>query len=222
MQDRIRIVLPRSHVPVIHPTLFFDDMAGTAQYTVTGDGSGYSAVYTTAAPYVGTKCLQLATQPTSPASGEKVAASKYLWAPPTKLIRLQLIFAHYTGGNCWFYVRTYYYTGSTIYAPEIAFERSSGTVYYAATVAGTYTDTGLTWTVTSLSWNHLNLTFNLDTGRFHTLVVNANHADMRSISLPSSASSTTQRLHLILEIENQAAAQSKLNVDQILLTADNP
>lgn len=223
MQERRPVSYPLSRVPLMYPSIFWDDCEGTFNYVVTADGADYVAAYATAAAYVGTKGMHLKTRITNPANGDLVTIYKKLPLPPTGLVRLRI---HHmnpdTTPTYFWYLYLYYFDGTNYYAPELCFDASDEKVYYAATVRANYTDTTLIWNKLQYTWNVVDWSIDLSAHTFHTLRVNDSIVDMSTISLPSAANASVPRLQFYIEIATVGAVITPAYFDQILITAENP
>jgi hypothetical protein len=223
MQDRRLLTIPTCQVPIIHPTLFYDNGDGTFSWVVAGDGSGYGAVYTNSAPFVGTNRVSLYTRSSGATAGDKASMTKKLWLPPTRLLRLQFCQCQATSSpDGWVYIRIYWYDGTNINGAELSYNTATRVIAYASAFASSYVDTTLRAQRYALTWNKWDLSINLNARTFNHLTVNNQVLDMSSIAIPTSASAEYSRVYLQFEVETATTAQFSTALDQILLTAENP
>lgn len=223
MQERYRRVHLFNRIPILYPAIFYDDCSGTYRYQNTGDGADFSSEYLTSAAFIGTNGIQMRTRTTNPAADDYVTLSKTLHLPPSKLIRLQLSAMNpLTSPNLHLIASLHWYDGTNVYMCRIRLTMADEKVYYCSGWAPVYTDTGLHWYHEAYAWNRLDISANINEGKFHRLTVNEQTLDMSAISLPSTASGLTPHLMFQVSVITAANARATAYFDQFLLTGENP
>lgn len=210
-------------IPVLHPAIFYDDCNGTFAYKVTAGPAGWVADYTLEWPYVGLKALEMHCSNVDPYVGEYVEIHKSLLQPPTQLARLQIIFCQPAGGPANFTNFTLHWrVPERVYMAQVQCDTLTKHILYAHSWAPAFTDSGLRFNNGIRWWNHLDLSMNLLTHRYHRLSLNGYALDLSAIPLPYAVSSYNPSLTFTIKVTNQAAVASHMLFDQILITPENP
>jgi len=215
-------VLNFSHCPIMHPVLFWDDASGTMNWVLAGTGSGYSMTYVTTAALVGTNGIQFQTRTSGVTIEDYISATKYLWLPPSELLRLQLCIMNYFGSYfAHFEIFLHWYDGTNQHLAGLRVDGTNGVVSYWNGVSWTALS-GVIWIGTQYYWTYIDWSINLRT-LLHDRLIFANHAvDMSAIPIPTAGSATGPHLRLKLQSTIKGGALEPLYLDQILLTAENP
>lgn len=223
MHEKYKIITPISHVPVVHPAIFWDNGDCTFNYDSGGDGADWSAAYNTAAAHSCLNGIRLSTRATGPTVADSVWIMKYLWLPPTYLFTLEFLFKNITfATNRLFYAGVRWYDGTNVYAVLLRFDSSSGNVHYFAGGV-TYTIlTGIAFCSTADTWNHVRLSARIHQALFEYITVNNNVYDARAIPIPANANAAAAHLELYFAVETGANAVRTTDLDHILLMPGNP
>lgn len=223
MHEKYKIVTPISHVPVIHPAIFYDNGACTFNYEADGDGDDWAASYHLSYAHSCLKGILLQTKATDPTIGDAVYIRKYVWLPPTKLMTLDFLFSNLgTATRYIFSFALHWYDGTSRNAAIIR-------CHQAGSAVARWTD-GVNYTqVDSMvfnrevrHWNHAQLSVRLDTPAFHFLTVNHQVADLRTVALPTTPSGVAPHVEIYFSLETAANAAAAGAIDHVLLMPGNP
>lgn len=223
MHEKYKITTPISHVPVCHPSIFWDNCDCTFNYEADGDGADWSAAYNTAAAHSCLKGIRLTTKTTDQAIGDSVWIWKHLWLPPTYLFQLEFLFCYpESTGASYVYAGARWYNGVHDHAAILRFEQTAGTVSYFAGGLGYTLIPGLAHCKTPKTWNHVRLSAMLHEVTYQYIEVNNVVIDARAIPIPTLVDAQPAHLSIYFAIETTAATKKALDIDHILLMPGNP
>lgn len=220
IQNYLR-TLPLSHVPIQHPAIFHDDGNGAFTYEIAGTGDSYAASYEAEAALVGAKGIRLHTRTIEQAENDEIRITRLHHLPPTKLLRLQLSFAHVVYPPfSHFDVQLVWYYGTTRLIGGLRFDQTDGTVYYITGNDAWTLLPDITYMKWNRYWNTLDLSINLETARYSHLLLNENALDLSALTVASTGTGLPKHSLTELSLTTLSALTSFLYVDQILLTPE--
>lgn len=221
-QERITRAQVMGTVPIIHPTIFYDDCNGTHTYTVTGTGADFSSSYSAAKAYAGLKSLLLATRVTAPAAGDLCTVLKAMWLPPTKLVTLRILYARESSVLKPFTTFKFeWYDGTNKYSSALQHDLDLNTFKYMDVSTAWVSLPTLAPCNLYMVWNYLEFKIDYSLGCYHSVTLNHKFADMKNIPCYPLASATVPHLELSLIIQAQTNAQCWGIFSNILVTGEN-
>jgi len=216
-----------STIPVIHPALYFDDCSGTFTWQATGTGADWTAEYDPIAAHVQVNGLLLKTRQTTPTYPNYTSIYRRLWLPPRGVLRLQLVFSTLIDLPArYLHFAISWNDGVVAHDAGLHFASSTGAVsYITGYSSGDFTWTqipGWVYSTIEHSWNKLDLSFNLQTNRYHKIELNEYALDGTDIHVHSHPLALAKHVHLYIRLLNSSADQVTAYIDQILLTQEAP
>lgn len=221
-QEHRLLVQPLSHIPVIHPALFYSNGDGQFNWSIDASGADYVADYNADAAFVGAKGLRLHTKSTTPAIDDYVHARQRLWIPPTKILRFQAVIASYGASpDTQLAFTLMHYDGAIQRTAGVRLDAVDGTVYYWTSGAAWTAISALSWNSVATYWNKLDFAISIADGLYNRITLNHNTQDMSALAIQAAASATAAHLYLLISLIAKANAMARAHIDQILLTGES-
>jgi len=212
--------------PILHPAIFYDDAAGTFNYTLTGTGEDYVGRYDNVPAFVGTNGILLQTRATTPAAMDVVQARKCVPANKLPIISLRALWKYPAAGPTNVRVRfsinhslgTQYHEAQVqfcAYAPYAQFLKKTNGTWALSDIPG--------WVVAGGDdrWQDVTLRVNTETGCYVSIEFNG-----QTYSIPTeptrlyTGSNIGPTLEIALWLQIIEALQGTAHFAQILLTAE--
>lgn len=196
--------------------LFTDDMESDTPYEISGTGTDYSVVNTTAAKYFGVQGLRLTTKATTPAAGDYVQIAKTVIYPESGklVVRLRLGIPDVSKVKE-FHIYTQVFNGTRRYDMGVEYEPNVPQFNYGSS-GGLWTNiTGYGQTITDGFWSIIEVAVNMVDWMYIYAMLNGIKTDLSDKAMQNAAATTERKVQINIKTTAVGAAQSRIDLDSL-------